>query len=236
MLMRALLISVLMCFTRGAAAETATPLLVELFTAQGCPSCPRADEVLAHLAKRGDVVALSFHVDYWDNTGWRDRFALPESKTRQNGYRRAFKHPQVFTPQMVINGTVDTPGQALEGVEKVLAFIRARTPQGPVLTMKRDSTTMLDVGIGAASAWDDAVVWMATFDRTHTVAIKRGKNRGKTVTNINIVRELRNLGPYTGQLWKKTIDVTAVPPEQGIAVWLQPKDQGPVAAAAFLTD
>ncbi|MBY0511897.1 MAG: DUF1223 domain-containing protein [Rhodospirillaceae bacterium] len=236
MLMRAFAIAVFMCLTRVAAAETVTPLLVELFTAQGCPSCPQADEVLTHLAKRDDIVALAFHVDYWDNTGWRDRFALPEAKTRQNGYRRAFRHQQVFTPQMVINGTVDTPGQALEGVDKILSLIRARTPQGPVLTMGRDSATMLDVSIGAAPAWDDAVVWMATFDRTHTVDIKRGKNRGKTVTNVNIVRELRNLGPYSGQLWKKTIDVTAVPPEQGIAVWLQPKDQGPVASAAFLAD
>jgi hypothetical protein len=228
------IIVVLLGFSRAAVAETASPLLVELFTAQGCPSCPPADEVLTHLAQRGDVVALAFHVDYWDNTGWRDRFALPESKARQNGYRRAFRHQQVFTPQMVINGTVDAPGQQLDGVEKVLSLIRARTPQGPSLTMERDSTTMLDVNITAASAWNDAIVWMATFDRAHTVEIKRGKNRGKTITNVNIVRELRNLGPYSGDVWKKTIDVTTVTQDQGVAVWLQPKDPGPVAAAAFL--
>lgn len=221
-------------FVRPAvAADAAQPLLVELFTSQGCSSCPPADEVLTHLAKRQDVVALAFHVDYWDYIGWRDPFALPDSKARQNGYRRAFARQQVYTPQMVINGTVDTPGQDLGGVDKVLAAVRARTPQGPAVTLVRKGGG-LDVSIAGAQAWNDATVWMAAFDPERTTEVKRGENRGRTIVNVNTVRELRNLGPYTGKPWTMAVDVTAVPPAQGVAVWVQPKDQGPVASSSFL--
>jgi hypothetical protein len=214
-------------------AETAQPLLVELFTAQGCSSCPPADEVLSHLAKRGDVVALAFHVDYWDSGGWRDKFALPESKARQQGYRRALHHDQVFTPQMVINGTVDTPGQVLEGVDKILTLLRVRTQPGPPVTLGRKGAT-LEVGIAGAPAWKDAVVWVAAFDAEDTADVKRGENRGKTIVNVNVVRELRNLGTYSGAPWTMTVDLSSVSPQQGVAVWLQPKDQSPVATVAMV--
>ena len=216
------------------AQSAASPMLVELFTAQGCPTCPLADEVLVKLAKRSDVVALAFHVDLWDNKGWRDQLAIPASKTRQKNYRKALRKPDVYTPQMVINGTVDFPGQDLAAVDKILNFVRARTPLGPVLTLERDGPAMLNVAVAAAPAWNDAVVWMASFDAMHTVAITRGKNRGRTAVNVNIVRDLRNLGPYSGQAWESKVDLTGVAPGQGIAVWMQPADLGPVGAAAVL--
>lgn len=227
-------VALLYGFSFAAAAETTSPLLVELFTAQGCGSCPPADEVLTHLAQRPDVVALAFHVDYWDDTGWRDKFALPASKKRQQGYRYALHKQQLFTPQMVLNGTVDTPGQELGGVEKVLALLRARTPAGPAIVLTRASAISLDVQIQAAPAWKDAVVWMAAYDPSHTAEIKRGENRGRTIINVNVVRELRNLGPYTGAAWVMAVDTAAVQPDQGLAVWLQPTDQGPIAGSAIL--
>src|SRR5256885_1258006 len=103
------LIVALVIVTRIARAdEPAT--VVELFTSQGCSSCPPADAVLTELAKRRDVVALSFHVDYWDNLGWKDPLASAAFTSRQRGYRAALGLCQIYTPQMVIGGTAEMPG------------------------------------------------------------------------------------------------------------------------------
>ena len=89
------------------AGAPSRPLVVELFTSQGCSSCPPADEVLGQLSRRPEVLALAFHVDYWDSYGWRDRFELPQSVERQNAYVRNFRHSSAFTPQFVIDGRTD---------------------------------------------------------------------------------------------------------------------------------
>lgn len=210
-----------------ALAQTpAAPLtVVELFQSQGCSSCPPANaNVNALIASRPDVLALSFAVTYWDQLGWKDRFATPAYTARQWDYAKGLVHDQVWTPQVVVNGRADITGTKAAP----LAALIAATPRlaGPALTVAGGKVA---VGGGAAPK-AGAEVWLVRYDpRTIEVAVKAGENDGRTLPHRNIVRELSRLGVWTGAAVSYT--VPTAPAGLATAVLVQPRG-GPILAAA----
>ena len=133
-MLRAITIGLLgMLATASVQAGEVNPVVVELFTSQGCSSCPPADAVLSKLAQRPDVLALSFHVDYWDNLGWKDPFASRLNTDRQKAYRDAFGNAQIYTPQMVVAGISEMPGFTASAVTAAIADVPRRRSPGPEL-------------------------------------------------------------------------------------------------------
>lgn len=175
------------------AADPDHPVVVELFQSQGCSSCPPANANVLALANRPDVLALSFQVTYWDQLGWKDTFASPKFTERQWDYARTLKHSQVWTPQVVVNGRVDTVGTRRGEIEQVIA--RAdRGVGGPTVTSDAGR-----VVVGGGTRTSSGEVWLVRYDPgIIQVPIQRGENGGKTLPHRNVVRELVRLGDWSG--------------------------------------
>lgn len=173
------------------------PVVVELFTAQGCADCPTANDLLLKLKDRPGVIALTYSVDYWDYLGWRDTFAKPEFADRQHAYMDAMKLRDVYTPQIVIDGSKQAPGvktEEVEGLVKQAVDHRAYQPE----MMFQGSGSRIAVGSGRAPR-GGAVVWLVRYDDdVREVEVKKGDNRGQTIRHANVVRELVKLGPWRG--------------------------------------
>lgn len=205
----------------------AQPLtVVELFTSQGCSSCPPANANLAKLAGRPDILALSFGVTYWDNLGWKDTFASKAYTDRQWDYAHGLRHANVATPQVVINGRADVVGANLAEIEKTARSTPA--PTGPDLTLTADSVA---IAAGPKPA-KPAQVWLVRYDpNTVQVPIKRGENTGKTLPHRNVVRELTKLGAFDG----KALTLRLPPARLAnlkTAILVQSGPGGPILAAA----
>ena len=205
-----------------------TPVMVELFTSQGCSSCPPADAVLARLAGRPDVVALSYHVDYWDDLGWKDPLASAAATARQKAYRDAFHALQIYTPQMVIGGKLDMPGQDMAPVARAIASVAAA---GPSIQLTRAGDSV-SVYVAEAPATAPLAVWLATYVPQVETAVARGENAGRKLLNVNVVREFHKLGRYDGA--PLTLSASGISPTLGVAVWLQSDALGGVAAVSAL--
>ena len=207
------------------------PAVLELFTSQGCSSCPPADAYIGELAGRRGVLALTFHVDYWDELGWRDPFALTESVRRQRGYARRLGHPGVFTPEAVVDGAADFVGSDRESIERTLTGAR----QGVGLALARQGD---EVQV-ALSPWRSGglnEVLLIAYRRTAVSAVQRGENAGRTLTEYNIVREIRNLGRWDGDRRQFHVAAASLPPDAtDVAVLVQREGQGPIIGAAYLT-
>jgi hypothetical protein len=215
------------------AAAGKRPVVVELFTSQGCSSCPPAEAFLNELTKRKDVIALEFHVDYWDYIGWKDLFAKPEFTARQKNYVRAMNSRYAYTPQMVIDGREHVVGSHREEVERVIRKARAEAVKAPAIKMRREGEKLI-ISVGAARASGDYIVTMATFDKPHVTKVKRGENRGKTLTNANVVRDLVKLGDWNGSAAEYAVSLGGADGDGGCAVLVQKKGHGPVIAAASM--
>ncbi|WP_421739950.1 DUF1223 domain-containing protein [Caulobacter sp.] len=173
------------------------PVVVELFTAQGCSSCGKANQLAADLAERDGVLALTYSVDYWDYLGWKDTFAKPGFADRQRAYAKKFALRDVPTPQMVVGGRVQASGAKAEAVED-LVKTAAKAPSNPP-DMQFIGKTRVAVGSGPAPR-GGGEVWMVRFDpREQDIAVKRGDNKGQTLVHRNVVRELVRLGPWSGK-------------------------------------
>ncbi len=192
----------------GSYAEEATvaakPLsVVELFTSQGCSSCPPADKLLGELAEREDILALSFNVDVWDWIGWKDTLASPEYTQRQRDYARVMGERSIYTPQVVVDGRTHVVGSSRNRIEHAL---RSFTPP-PVpinLTTTSDSVTV-EIGPSDDPETPHGTLWLVLYDRSVTVTIDRGENTGRTLTYHNVVRKLRPVAMWKGNAM--TIDV-----------------------------
>ena len=223
-----------------AEAEDATaPVVVELFTSQGCSSCPPADALLGELSKRSDVLALGFHVDYWDYIGWKDPYASKLATKRQKLYAESFKASFVYTPQMVVNGTIESVGSDRAGVEAAVEKAKTRAAAHPTLVLERRADGGLLVHIGAAEVKRSATVWLACFDRQRSTAVPRGENAGSTLTNYHIVRHFESLGTWKGQIVDFSLGPDVVAeyagrPDQDMAVLVQTEGVGPILAAQRL--
>ena len=208
-----------------AVAQTTPVAVVELFQSQGCSSCPPANEhVNALIAKDPSILALSFAVTYWDQLGWKDRFATPAFTQRQWDYAKGLRHEQVWTPQVIVNGRADTTGTRDGQVEAVLA----KTPRlaGPALSIAADS-----VQVAAGKAPGTADVWLVRYDpRVVEVAVKAGENEGRTLPHRNVVRQLTRLGAWSGSA--QSFRVAPAPAGLATAVLVQLPNGGPIIAAA----
>jgi hypothetical protein len=224
------------CFAAGAAAgpvaaATPSPVVVELFTSQGCSSCPPANATLSALADRPDVLALSFGVTYWDQLGWKDTFASPSYTARQCDYAHGLRHSNVFTPQVVVQGRTDTVGQSLADVERLIRAARLQGAPGPAIAVADDQVTLSAAPPGAEGI-QTADVWLVRYDpRTLAVPIRAGENDGRTLPHRDVVRELIRLGAWSGRLEQFQI-VPSKDPHLRTAVLVQAGRGGPILAAA----
>jgi hypothetical protein len=202
------------------------PVVVELFTSQGCSSCPPANANLIELTRRPDVLALSFSVTYWDYLGWKDVFGKPQFTRRQEIYEPKLGQPGPFTPQMVINGQASTVGYDLAEVNALIA--RMRRPSGaPSLTLRGGRVV---IGSGSARG-EGADVWLVLYDPlTREVPVRRGENGGHTLAHAHVVQELVRLGAWEG----RAASFPLPEPDAGLnsAVLVQERNGGPILAAA----
>ena len=193
----AALLSLILLATSAGAAAAKPPVLVELFTAQGCGACAEANAHVAKLAERPGVVALTFSVDYWDYLGWTDTFAKPEFTDRQRAYVTRLKLREPYTPQVVVDGDEEAPGLKAAEVDR-LVRAAAAAPRNPP-DMKFIGARRVDVGSGRVPS-GGAEVWLIRYDpREIEVDVKAGDNRGETIVQRNVVREIKRLGAWRGR-------------------------------------
>ena len=167
------------------------PIVVELFTSQGCSSCPPADALLAELARRPDVLAFSFHVDYWDRLGWKDPYSSRAATDRQNRYATLLHLATVYTPQIVVDGKWEAVGSDRADVERALELARRNRPEVSV-TLALDHGRA-EIKLGPSSDRMAASVLLIGFDRRHVTAVKRGENSGRTLTHVDVVRGIEEI-------------------------------------------
>jgi hypothetical protein len=170
--------------------------VVELFTSQGCSSCPPADRYLAELGKDPSLVVLSWPVDYWDYIGWKDTFASPTFTARQKAYAAVRRDDQVYTPQAVIDGVAHAVGNDRDRVQEALDA-QGKTLSCVLTLADRDGKIGVDV-TPQANASGAATLWLLRVLRTANVAIGRGENKGRSITYTNVVREAIPLGQWSG--------------------------------------
>ena len=207
------------------------PWAVELFTSQGCSSCPPADAQLGKLAQRPDIVALSFHVDYWDYIGWKDRFATKETTARQRIYAHTLSQRYVYTPEMVVDGRVNQPGTSDGQIEDMLSDARRQSAVRATPTLKRMADGSLRIWLAAQKLDHPADVMLFAYDRRHSTPIARGENEGRRIDNFNVVRRFERVSSWAGAEASWTVPADHFGPDQGLAVLVQLADQGPVLGA-----
>jgi hypothetical protein len=204
------------------------PVVLELFTSQGCSSCPPADALLAELADAEGVIALALHVDYWDYLGWADSFAKPRYTERQRAYAKAAKSRTIFTPQMVVQGSDRLKGHDAERIREQIAAHRMReAPVGLTLEPNGDG---LEVRIEPRrDGLGPADVHLVRFIPEEVVSIEGGENAGQTITYANVVTDWETIGQWDG-----TAPLELPVEEAGdgpLAVIVQQKKMGPVLTA-----
>jgi hypothetical protein len=198
-LARALGALLLTALAGHAAASPAPKAVVELYTSQGCSSCPPADEFLRELAARSDVVALTLPVDYWDYLGWKDTLAQATFTARQRAYASARNDKQVYTPQIIVNGLKPIVGSERAKIESLIAKSVANGAL-PITVGVSEAAAGITVEIGSSQgAHSSGEVWLLPVVKAREVAIGRGENKGRTITYANVVRGMVKIGDWSGQ-------------------------------------
>jgi hypothetical protein len=192
--------------------------LIELFTSQGCSSCPPADKLLGELAADPSLIAISDPIDYWDYLGWKDTLAMPGHSARQRAYAHVRGDREVYTPQVVVNGSADVLGSDRTAIERAVAQTdqKAAVMSLPVLLSLGGS--VLNINVQAKGAGQSAgqgsghpgEVWLCPLARAVTVAIGRGENHGHTITYHNVVRGWLKLGDWNGSDANWTIPISDI--------------------------
>ena len=216
----------------AALPAAAQPVVVELYTSQGCASCPPADAFLSELAEREDVIALSLHVDYWDYLGWRDIHARKEFTKRQIAYRDAAGERTVYTPQMVIDGVARVVGSRRDEVSEAIRKARAAPPGAEIdLRAVGGMKVAAEITPRGDGADGPCLIWLVSYETPPPVEITRGENAGKTIVYSNVVRSWMRMGAWDGV---RPVRFEAPIPEgvDGLAVILQDGKVGPIVGAA----
>lgn len=209
-----------------------TPVIVELFTSQGCSSCPPADALIHDIANdpalRGRVIPLAFHVDYWDSLGWRDPFSSAEWSQRQTRYARTMHLSSAYTPQAVVNGSRELVGSNRSALSAALETASSAKPAGDVaLTVRRDGNSLI-AAIHATVPANDDLILVVVEDNVIT-KIQHGENAGRTLTNDAIVRRLIRVTP--GQT-TVTVPIDATWRNLSAAAFVQDRTTLAIGAAA----
>lgn len=215
----------------GAPAHAAPIAVVELFTSQGCSSCPPADAFLAELAKNPEIVALTEAVDYWDYLGWKDENARHEHTERQQNYARVRGDRRIYTPQMVINGRVHAVGSNRASVNNYISHLSKGEGRlsVPINVNVKDDSLKIQVDANAASdGLKDGTLYLALYEKSVAVDIKRGENRGRSVTYHNVVRDIRSVGMWHGEAVTIELPMSEIRKSgyDGAAVFLQADVKG----------
>ncbi|TAK15095.1 MAG: DUF1223 domain-containing protein [Acidobacteria bacterium] len=213
------------------------PIVVELFTSEGCSSCPPADKLLAEIVKTMpdgvEIIALSEHVDYWDGLGWRDPFSSRQFTERQNRYADHFGPDRVYTPQMIVDGAAELVGSDRAHLMKALAAARAR--EKAAITMAWRDSQSLDVAVSGAAPASD--VMLAITEDGLSIDVKRGENAGRRLPHARVTRELVKLG-QTDSAGRFSMAVIAAPKpgwkvdSLRAVVFVQTRGLGPITGAA----
>lgn len=224
-MMKSILLTTLFWFLALASPATSDELryhpvaVLELFTSQGCSSCPPADQLLSQYEMRDDVIALAYHVDYWDYIGWADTFGSAANSDFQRAYAKAQGKRSIYTPQLIINGTQDYVGSRGSEIEKAVAKSQLVLP---IALQSHDG--MLEVKIDMAADMRRSIVWLVTFKVGAEVKIERGENRGMVMHYSQIVTGRQVLGvwePETGSHIKLPIADVLGATSDGVAIVVQ---------------
>ena len=209
--------------------------MVELFTSQGCSSCPPADAILGQLSGRTDLVTLTFNVDYWDYLGWKDTLASPIYTDRQREYARHMHSRSVYTPQAVIGGRVHAVGSNWREINSAIGDDQRRGDRHVPVSFKRKDGMLL-LNIDAAPVDGEATIWLVRFDKRHDIDVQRGENAGTKLSYFNVVREIRDLGLWRGKAMEIALDREALGQDgaDGCAVLIQTDRFGPIIGAAAM--
>lgn len=215
-------------------ASNKAPVVVELFTSQGCESCPPAEAFLKELGQRNDIITLEYHIDYWDYIGWKDPFADPAYTQRQRDYAAVMGGRYVYTPQMVFNGKTHEVGSKKSNVNKEIASQQnqansvfpniALTSQGHNLNLSISDQSDIH------EAYD---IIMVGFDNEHITKVTRGENRGEDLVNTNVVRSMTKIGTWQGAAINTT--TTIFEGNGGCVVMLQHQKTREILSAASIS-
>jgi hypothetical protein len=210
------------------------PVVIELFTSQGCSSCPPADSYLGQLARRKDVLPLSYHVDYWDYIGWKDEFADPAYVGRQRAYAMTLGQHMVYTPQVVVAGAVDAQGADRGFIEQKIREAKVRQRMYPLEVVRDAKTGQVLLQLPEAQLPVPATIWLVTYEYQDKAAIDRGVNSGRTLDSFNTVRSLQKVAVWNGHAATIPLqlnDKAKAAKPNACAIVANLADYGPVVAA-----
>jgi hypothetical protein len=232
--MRNILVSLALALfgTTAVAGEDGTLIVVELYTSEGCSSCPPADKMLTELSKRDDVLALALHVDYWDYLGWKDKFSMAKFTDRQEYYNMVLGSKyRLVTPQMIFQGQSYVAGARPKKVAAQLKTLEQQVDQVDLKVEKQDQNFSVSINpISADVSLADVII--VQYEPNYVTEVKAGENRGKTLTHTNVVTSWERVGSWNGERdWKINTSLA-----EGVhaAVIVQMKDSGPILAARKL--
>ncbi len=219
---------------RGSATERTGPVVLELFTSQGCSACPPADALLGMLGSRDGIIALAFHVPYWDHMGWRDPFALPVSAQRQRAYARSLKQRSIYTPQLVVQGAAETIGHDRAAVERLIAA----APPIATISVRVLDRTPLAVALRIPAIEGpliEAQLWVAAYLAHQVVHVTNGENAGHTLHHAFVVRWALPMAQVNAAPADLNLSLPDAEHADGIVVLLHGPRQGPLLAAGRVT-
>jgi len=203
------------------------PAIVELYTSEGCSSCPPAEALIERLAKQPGVLPLAFHVDYWDQLGWRDRFSMKEATQRQQDLARALGLSTIGTPQLVVDGRHAVWGVDADNLTRVLKTPRSDVP----LSLERAGTDLV-VRTPARDGRDVYDVYVVGYLPQAVTRIGKGENAGRTLTEVNVVRYIRKIGQSSGTAGEWKFSLTSLPSDAShVVVFLQKPGNGAIVGA-----
>lgn len=238
MIRQLLALTALVPLLAGTARADEAPIVVELFTSQGCSSCPPADKFLGELVKRPELLVLAFHVEYWNYIGWTDPYSKPWATRRQRDYSARLKQRFIYTPEIVVQGTAEGIGSERDTIEMLIRAAAEKRPPRPDVKLhwRDDGALLADIGDGKSPPAQPATVWLVGYDRMHTTQVLAGENQGKTTWDHHPVRSFRRLGAWAG-----SSEQLVVPPDEaknlgdyGAAVLVQIDGSGLILTAASI--
>jgi hypothetical protein len=209
------------------------PMVVELFTSEGCSSCPPADEYLGELTQRQFVLPLSYHVDYWDYIGWKDRFADPLFTQRQRAYAAAQGSSMIYTPQMIVAGAIDVVGSDRKAVEKALKKAYTRNTMYRI-NVVREKDGRVVAQFPEAPIGVPATVWLVTYQKSAESHVRAGENAGRSLMTYNVVRSLQKVGMWYGPATEIELDLDPAAKARSpdaCAIIANQAEHGPIIAA-----
>lgn len=228
-----------LCAVAAIAAPARRPVVVELYTSQGCASCIPADALLARLTKRSDIIPMSLSVNYWDMLGWKDTLASDANTRRQKAYAQAMGRGAIYTPQIIVDGVTDVVGSREPQVGAAIEAHEGDDRADGIAVDLKETRQELQISVGAAperTAKTPATVWMFHLKSAATVAIGGGENQGRTMTYHNVVGDLKAVGQWKGEPLAIDLPRTSLEglPHDAVAVVVQSGGYGKIVGAAML--